>query len=72
MRRMVVRFARPNQAGLSSVRQSRDSITTIFRWQHEFSGRTSATRRYPSGMANGVLSTKRRKTFSQIRDTLLS
>ncbi len=32
----------------------------------------SATRRHPSGMANGVSSMKRRRTFSQIRATLLS
>ena len=32
----------------------------------------SATRYHPSGMANGVSSMKRRRTFSQIRATLLS
>lgn len=42
MRRTVDWFDRPNQATLSSVRQSTDSII-IFRWQHEYSGPTGCS-----------------------------
>jgi hypothetical protein len=40
MRRTLALFAQPNRDRFNSARWSRDSIITIFRWQHEFLGPT--------------------------------